>query len=248
MVWLSFLVRIYTAAREVKRENDSGEGEGEGEKNCLHCLHWLLSSSPIARFRAMWRKRPLELSSPIAFCTRVTSHNSPKWGACSRATCYGELLRKKTKQGLQFSINLGRVFVFYNPPPPKWNEELLQSHLKKAGKSYHNLKCMCKKQQELQLSTHFAIVVSTRGRELFRLLTIVTWSLIQVESTLFTLMRNSVLGQEIYLVRIISISIGSHSVGFLSELEAKRLIFSDIFLRGCCVTSTVVQVYYAYCS
>ena len=64
---------------------------------------------------------------------------------------------------------------------------------------------MCKKQQELQLSTNFAIVVSTRGRELFRLLTIVAWSLIQVESTLFTLMRNSVLGQEIYLLRIISI-------------------------------------------
>ena len=64
---------------------------------------------------------------------------------------------------------------------------------------------MCKKQQDLQLSTNFAIVVSTRGRELFRLLTIVAWSLIQVESTLFTLMRNSVLGQEI--VRIISISI-----------------------------------------
>ena len=248
MVWLSFLVRIYTAAREVKRENDGGEGEGEGEENCLHCLHWFLSSSPIARYRALRRKRPISSPSPIACGSRVTSHNSPKWGACSRATCYGELLRKKTKQGLQFSINLGRVFVFYNPPPPKWNEELLQSHLKKAGKSYHNLKCMCKKQQELQLSTHFAIVVSTRGRELFRLLTIVTWSLIQVESTLFTLMRNSVLGQEIYLVRIISISIGSHSVGFLSELEAKRLIFSDIFLRGCCVTSTVVQVYYAYCS
>ena len=66
---------------------------------------------------------------------------------------------------------------------------------------------MCKKQQDLQLSTNFAIVVSTCGRELFRLLTIVAWSLIQVESTLFTLMRNSVLGQEIYLVRIISISI-----------------------------------------
>ena len=66
---------------------------------------------------------------------------------------------------------------------------------------------MCKKQQDLQLSTNFAIVVSTRGCELFRLLTIVAWSLIQVESTLFTLMRNSVLGQEIYLVRIISISI-----------------------------------------
>ena len=66
---------------------------------------------------------------------------------------------------------------------------------------------MCKKQQDLQLSTNFDIVVSTRGRELFRLLTIVAWSLIQVESTLFTLMRNSVLGQEIYLVRIISISI-----------------------------------------
>ena len=30
-------------------------------------------------------------------------------------------------------------------------------------------------------------------------------------------MRNSVLGQEIYLVRIITISIWSHSVGFLSE-------------------------------
>ena len=66
---------------------------------------------------------------------------------------------------------------------------------------------MCKKQQDLQLSTNVAIVVSTRGRELFRLLTIVAWILIQVESTLFTLMRNSVLGQEIYLVRIISISI-----------------------------------------
>ena len=66
---------------------------------------------------------------------------------------------------------------------------------------------MCKKQQELQLSTNFAIVVSRRCRELFRLLTIVAWSLIQVESTLFRLMRNSVLGQEIYLVRIISISI-----------------------------------------
>ena len=153
----------------------------------------------------MRRKRPLELSSPIALGTRVTSHNSPKWGACSRATCYGELLRKKIKQDLQFSTNLGRVFVFYNPPPPKWNEEPLQSHLKKAGKSYHDLKCMCKKKQELQLSTHFAIVVSTSGRELFRLLTIVTWILIQVESTLFTLMRNSVFGQEIYLVRIISI-------------------------------------------
>ena len=63
---------------------------------------------------------------------------------------------------------------------------------------------MCKKQQELQLSTHFAIVVSTRGRELLRLKTIMTWILIQVESTLFTLVRNSVLGQEIYLVRIIS--------------------------------------------
>ena len=205
MVWLSFLVRIYTAAREVKRENDGGEGEGEGEKNCLHCLHWLLSSSPIARFRAMRRKRPLKLSSPIALRTRVTSHNSPKWGACSRATCYGEVLRKKTKQDLQFSMNLGRVFVFYNPPPPKWNEEPLQSHLKKAGKSYHDLKCMSKKQQELQLSTNFAIIVSTRGRELLRLFTIVTWGLIQVESTLFTLMRNSVLCQGIYLVRIISI-------------------------------------------
>ena len=125
---------------------------------------------------------------------------TPAWEAS-----YGEVLRKKTKQDLQFSMNLGRVFVFYNPPPPKWNEEPLQSHLKKAGKSYHDLKCMSKKQQELQLSTNFAIIVSTRGRELLRLFTIVTWGLIQVESTLFTLMRNSVLCQEIYLVRIISI-------------------------------------------
>ena len=37
------------------------------------------------------------------------------------------------------------------------------------------------------------------------------------------------------------------SVFFLNKLEAKRLIFSDIFLRGCCVTSTVILVYYAYC-
>ena len=125
---------------------------------------------------------------------------TPAWEAS-----YGEVLRKKTKQDLQFSMNLGRVFVFYNPPPPKWNEEPLQSHLKKAGKSYHDLKCMSKKQQELQLSTNFAIIVSTRGRELLRLFTIVTWGLIQVESTLFTLMRNSVLCQEIYLVRITSI-------------------------------------------
>lgn len=123
--------------------------EGEGEKKCLH---WLLFSSPIARYRAMRRKRPLSLPCPIAY------HNYPKLGACLRATCYGELLRKKTKRGLQFSMNLGRVFVLYNPPIPKWDEEPLQSQLKKAGKSYHDLKCTCKKQQELQLSTNFAII------------------------------------------------------------------------------------------
>ena len=80
---------------------------------------------------------------PIACGSRVTSHNHPKWGAYSRATCYGELLREKTKQCIQFSMNLGRVFVFYNPPPPRWNEEPLQSHLKKARKSYPDLKCIC---------------------------------------------------------------------------------------------------------
>ena len=117
MVWLSFLVRIYTAAREVKRENDGGEGEGEGEKNCLHCLHWLLSSSPIARFRAMRRKRPLELSSPIALGTRVTSHNSPKWGACSRVTCYGEVLRKKQNKIFNFQWILEGSLFFTTPLP-----------------------------------------------------------------------------------------------------------------------------------
>ena len=39
---------------------------------------------------------------------------TPAWEAS-----YGEVLRKKVKQDLQFSMNLGRVFVFYNPPPPK---------------------------------------------------------------------------------------------------------------------------------
>ena len=112
-------VSFFAAAREVKRENDGGEDEGDGEKIALNAFTGFSPPPPIARYRAMRKKRPHALPSPIACGSRVASHNYPKWGACSRATCYGELLREKTKQGIQFSMNLGRVFVFCNSPPPR---------------------------------------------------------------------------------------------------------------------------------
>ena len=142
MAWLSFLVRIYAAAREVKRENDGGEGEGDGEKIALNAFTGF-SPPPPSRDIARCGGKGRTHSRPYRVRLSRDFSQPPQMGSLLAGYLLRWTLTGKTKQCIQFSMNLGRVFVFYNPPPPRWNEEPLQSHLKKARKSYPDLKCIC---------------------------------------------------------------------------------------------------------
>ena len=211
-------VSFFAAAREVKRENDGGEDEGDGEKIALNAFTGFSPPPPSRDIARCGRKghthsRPLSRAA-LAWLLTTTPNGELARGLPVTVNSYG----KKQNKVFNFQWILAGSLFSATPLPQDETKNPFRVTWKRLEKVIPTWNAyMCKKQQDLQLSTNFAIVVSTRGRELFRLLTIVAWSLIQVESTLFTLMRNSVLGQEIYLVRIISISIWSHSVGFLSE-------------------------------
>jgi len=70
----------------------------------------------------------------LACGSRVTSHNYPKWGACSRATYYGELLRKKNKTRSSIFNESWQDLCFLQPPSPKMKRRTPSESLEKGWK------------------------------------------------------------------------------------------------------------------
>ena len=76
---------------------------------------------------------------------------------------------KKQNNVFNFQWILAMFLFSTTPLPQDETKNPFRVTWKRLEKLSRSEMHMCKKQQELQLSTHFAIVVSTRGRELLRL-------------------------------------------------------------------------------